>query len=105
MHNIQNNFDRTRTTTCSKEQVLNHVDLTSLCVFFIDVLDYLLTMKPSQVITSREIVVGVIDVSHKHSDNLEPYVELLDLIADLGWLNLEHLGVNFDDEIIYQVKH
>jgi len=103
MHNIQNNFDQTRTVTYPKEQVLNHVDLTSLCVFFIDVLDYLLTMKPSRVVTSREIVADVIDINHRH--DLEPYVELLDLIADLGWLNLEHLGVNFDDELIYQVKH
>lgn len=86
---------------------LNHSypsNVKPLCGFFIDIVTYLQTVRDEEVITARDIV------SHAMSDidgcdyDLESYADMVSLMADFGWLDVKHIGINFDDELLYQVK-
>ena len=96
------NLNNTQSPSDQKTAVL--IDASSLSGFFMDVTEFLYETQHGYVgtMTSKEIVLNT--VINPDFDLTEAYSGMLDLLIDLGWIDLQAIGTTFDDELLYELK-
>lgn len=83
------------------------IDATSLNSFFMDVTQYIYEMQHGErgILTARSIVLNAMrDIVMHDSDTVKAYSQTVDMMADLGWLDLKPIGTTFDDELLYELS-
>lgn len=84
---------------------LHLIDASSFSCFFMDITEYIYEKQHGDggTVTAREIAsYAMCGVDSQDDGLLTTYSGMIDLMADLGWLDLHAIGTTFDDELLYE---
>lgn len=95
-----------KSTNDSTQQTISPlVDIKSLNGFFLDITEYIHEKQHAErgVMTACDIALYAMNKANTHNDSLlKSYSEIVDLMADLGWLGIQPIGTSFNDELLYK---
>ncbi|PHS23658.1 MAG: hypothetical protein COA83_09545 [Methylophaga sp.] len=106
MFNQNVNFNNVQPSSNKKQSTF--IDASSLSGFFMEITEYIYEKQQGgrMTVTAKDIVLH--SITHADSQNealLTSFSEMIDLMADLGWLDIHAIGTTFDDELLYKFKH
>ncbi len=119
MNTINSNSNTFDTNTTTEEQTMMNteteqhstskptlIDASLLQHFFVDVTEFLYEKQNSDggTMTASDIVRHISSDSYDYNQ-LKAHSDMIDLMIDLGWLDLHAIGTSFDNELLYQFQH
>jgi len=107
------NTSNTNTEINVGEQTMNNptvaqdlfIDLSSLSGFFIDVTEYIYDNQHGEggTVTALEIARYAMNLADSQdNEGLSTISGLIDLMAELGWLDINLVGTTLDDDLLYE---
>jgi len=85
-----------------QEFYISHLSLSG---FFIEITEYIYEKKQRGDVTATAYDMASSTLSSsasKENDYLNSISETIDLMADLGWLDIHAIGTTFDDKVLYK---